>query len=120
MTSTLGESDPHGASPVRQRRRTGLAPHLIDVPDPSVVAAFRRREPGAVRALYRLYGRLVYAIAHRTLGRADLADEATQQTFLQAWRAADRLDAHRDPAPWLATIARRAAVDIRRREARRV
>ena len=119
MTSALGESDPDGARPVRRRRRTGRAPYLIDVPDPSVVAAFRRRDPSAVRSLYRLYGRLVYAIAHRMLGREDLADEATQQTFVQAWRAADRLDAQRDPAPWLATIARRAAVDIYRREARR-
>jgi RNA polymerase sigma-70 factor (ECF subfamily) len=119
MNPSMGESTTHGAGPVRRRRRTGHAPHCIELPDAAVVAAFRRREPGAVRALYRRYGRLVYAVAHRMLGQADLADEATQQTFVQAWQAADRLDVERDPAPWLATIARRAAVDIHRREARR-
>ena len=49
----------------------------------------------------------------------ELAEEAAQQTFVNAWQAADRLDVDRDPAPWLATIARRAAIDIHRREARR-
>jgi RNA polymerase sigma-70 factor (ECF subfamily) len=87
--------------------------------DQQVLDAFRRRDAGAVRALYKEYGNLVYAVAHRALGRDDLAQEATQQTFVSAWQAADRLDTQRDPAPWLATIAKRAAIDIYRREARR-
>jgi len=84
-----------------------------------VLDAFRRREPSAIRALYREYGRLVYAVAHRVLGRPDLAEEAAQETFVRAWKAADRFDVGRDPASWLATIARRVAIDIHRREARR-
>jgi RNA polymerase sigma factor (sigma-70 family) len=87
--------------------------------DPAVLDAFRRREPGAVREVYREYGRLVYAVAHRVLGRHDLAEDAVQQTFVNAWRAADRVDVDRDPASWFATIAKRAAIDIYRREARR-
>jgi RNA polymerase sigma-70 factor, ECF subfamily len=53
------------------------------------------------------------------LGQHDLAEEAAQQTFVRAWQAADRIDVDRDPAAWLATIAKRAAIDIHRREARR-
>jgi RNA polymerase sigma-70 factor (ECF subfamily) len=82
-------------------------------------AAFRRRDAGAVRAMFREYGRLVYAVAHRVLGRDDLAEDATQQTFVRAWQAADHLDVDRDAGPWLVTIARHAAIDIVRREARR-
>jgi RNA polymerase sigma factor (sigma-70 family) len=81
--------------------------------------AFRHREPAAVSAMYREYGRLVYAVAYRALGQQDLAEEAAQQTFVRAWQAADQLDVDRDPAPWLATIAKRVAIDIYRREARR-
>jgi RNA polymerase sigma factor (sigma-70 family) len=84
-----------------------------------VLDAFRRGDEDAVRAMYRSYGRLVHSVAMRTLGRRELAEEATQQTFVQAWRASDRLDTGRDPGPWLATIARRAAIDIFRREQRR-
>jgi RNA polymerase sigma factor (sigma-70 family) len=87
--------------------------------DASVLEAFRRRESGAVRTLYREYGRLVYTVAHRVLGQHELAEEAAQQTFVRAWQAADRIDVDRDPAPWLATIAKRTAIDIYRREARR-
>jgi RNA polymerase sigma-70 factor (ECF subfamily) len=87
--------------------------------DTRVLEAFRNREPNAVRALYREYGRLVYAVAHRVLGRHDLAEDAVQQTFVRAWQAADRYDVERDPASWLATIAKRTAIDIHRREARR-
>ncbi len=85
--------------------------------DTEALHAFTRRDPAAVREVYREYGGLVYAVAHRVLGSSDLAEEATQQTFVRAWQAADRLDPDRDPAPWLATIAKRSALDIHRRGA---
>jgi RNA polymerase sigma-70 factor (ECF subfamily) len=53
------------------------------------------------------------------LGDAGLAEEATQQTFLNAWRAAGSVDVNREMGPWLATIAKRVAIDIHRREAHR-
>ena len=102
----------------RRRRGHGAAVVSMDV-DPPTLDAFRRKDPEAVRALYRDYGRLVYAVAHRVLGQHELAEEATQQTFVRAWQAAERVDVDRDPAPWLATIARNVAIDIHRREARR-
>jgi RNA polymerase sigma-70 factor (ECF subfamily) len=97
----------------------GIVRNVRSMLDAGVLDAFRRGEGDAVRALYREYGRLAFSVALRTLGHRDLAEEATQQTFVQAWRAADRLDPGRDPGPWLATIARRAAIDIFRREQRR-
>jgi RNA polymerase sigma-70 factor, ECF subfamily len=83
------------------------------------IEAFRRREDAGVRAVYREYGRLVYSISLRALGHKALAEDATQQTFIQAWQAADRFESGRELAPWLATIARRVAIDIHRRESRR-
>jgi RNA polymerase sigma-70 factor (ECF subfamily) len=87
--------------------------------DEATLEAFRRRDPSAVRSLYQAYGPMVYAVAHRVLGRHDLAEEAAQQAFVRAWQGADQLDPERNPASWLATIARNAAIDIYRREARR-
>ena len=87
--------------------------------DPGVIDRFRFGEADAVSAVYREYGRLVYAVAHRVLGDRTLAEDATQQTFVQAWRAAESFQADRDLGPWLATIARRVAIDVHRREARR-
>ncbi len=59
--------------------------------------------------MYGEYGRLVYAVAYKTLGDRELAEEATQQAFVQAWRASGSYDPAREMGSWLATIARRAA-----------
>jgi RNA polymerase sigma-70 factor (ECF subfamily) len=83
------------------------------------IARFRDGDPDAIRAVYREYGRLVYSVAHRALGSRELAEDAAQQTFVQAWRAASSFDPGRELGPWLATIARRVAIDIHRREQRR-
>lgn len=79
---------------------------------------FQRGDPDAVRALYLRYSRPVFAIALRSLGDRSLAEEVVQQTFVKAWRAAARFDTTLDPAPWLYAIARRASVDVYRRERR--
>ena len=87
--------------------------------DRRVRRRFRDGDPDAVRVVYRSYGQLVYAVTYRMLGDRRLAEEATQQTFLKAWRAAASLDEHREMGPWLATIARRVAIDVHRSESRR-
>ena len=79
---------------------------------------FRAGESDAVRAVYREYGRLVYAVCRNQLGSPQLAEEAAQQTFLKAWRSASTVEPGRDLAPWLATIARRTAIDVYRQESR--
>ena len=87
---------------------------------PSVdLEAFRDGDPDAIRAVYRAYGGLVFSVASRVLGDRGLAEEATQQTFVKAWRAAASFDPSRELGPWLATIARRVALDVYRRESRR-
>jgi RNA polymerase sigma-70 factor (ECF subfamily) len=88
--------------------------------DPAVRTRFRSGDPDAVRDVYRAYGRNVYAVAYKILGDRGLAEEATQQAFLKAWRAAGSFDQSRELGPWLASIARRTAIDVYRREAVRV
>jgi RNA polymerase sigma factor (sigma-70 family) len=82
-----------------------------------VSTRFRDGDPDAVRAVYREYGRLVFAVAYRILGDRGLAEEATQQAFVKAWRAAASFDSDRELAPWLVAIGRRVAIDVARREA---
>jgi RNA polymerase sigma-70 factor (ECF subfamily) len=84
-----------------------------------VVTRFAAGDADAVRSVYREYSRLVHAVASRVLRDRTLVEEATQQTFVQAWRAAGSFDPNRELAPWLVTIARRVAIDVHRREARR-
>lgn len=84
--------------------------------DRDLAERFRDGDPDALAALYRQYAGAVFALARRSLGERGLAEEVVQLTFLKAWQAAGRLDTERPLAPWLYTIARRAAIDVHRRE----
>jgi RNA polymerase sigma-70 factor (ECF subfamily) len=71
----------------------------------------------AFESLIRRYGRLVHAKAYSLLNRADLAEDAAQETFLKAWGARDRL---RDPEKfpqWILSIARNVCLDGVRKKA---
>jgi RNA polymerase sigma factor (sigma-70 family) len=86
--------------------------------DAEMAAEFAAGSADAVRAVYQAYGRLVYSVAFKVLGDASLAEDASQQAFLQAWRAAPSYDPTRALGPWLATIARRTAIDVYRQSRR--
>jgi RNA polymerase sigma-70 factor (ECF subfamily) len=87
--------------------------------DSATFRAFQAGDHAAVRTIMRAYSGMVTSVAHHVLHDRSLAEEAAQQTFVQAWRAAGSFDPERGIAPWLSTIARRVAIDIARREHRR-
>jgi RNA polymerase sigma-70 factor (ECF subfamily) len=58
------------------------------------------------------------AVALNLLSDRRLAEEAVQQAFVQAWRAAAGFEPQRPLGPWLRSIVRRTAVDVWRRERR--
>ncbi len=60
----------------------------------------------------------MYTVAMRVVGRPELAADAVQQAFVQAWRGASSYSPGSDIAPWLFTITRRAAIDAWRKESR--
>lgn len=86
--------------------------------DPELAARFAAADPDTIRAVYERYGRLVFSVAYKVLGDVQLAEDAAQQTFVQAWRAASTYDADRPLGAWLSAIARRVAIDVYRRERR--
>ncbi|MFE5327196.1 sigma-70 family RNA polymerase sigma factor [Embleya sp. NPDC056575] len=70
---------------------------------------------GEVRALYERYGGELFAFSCRSLGDPGLAEEAVQETFVRAWRAADRYDAGVASArTWLFAICRNVVIDLAR------
>ena len=90
-------------------------------PEPSTAELVRRARDGerdAFGELYRRYAGMVHGILLARLPHAEVAD-AAQDVFLRALR---HLASLRDEAAfggWLATLARTAAVDWRRRPASR-
>jgi RNA polymerase sigma-70 factor (ECF subfamily) len=98
--------------------RSGVSVATVATDDAGLAARFAAGDPDTIRVVYQRYGRLVYSVAYKVLGDAGLAEDATQQTFLQAWRAAGSYDPARALGAWLASIARRAAIDVYRRDRR--
>lgn len=72
-----------------------------------------------LRAAWEAHAGELRGYAHHALGDGAAADEAVQETFFRAWRAASRYDRSRPVRPWLFTILRHVIVDeIRSRAAR--
>lgn len=77
-----------------------------------LIARTAERDREAFRTLYDRTSGLLMAIALRMLGRRDLAEEAVQDAFVAIWSQAGRFDPARGTARgWIATIARRRAID---------
>jgi RNA polymerase sigma-70 factor (ECF subfamily) len=110
-----------------ERRRNRRHPHgfscptaSAEVPEPAcdLRTRFQAGDDSTIRELYDRYGRQMYAVAMSALGDRQLAADCVQIAFVKAWQAAPRFDVTREFGPWLATITRRAAVDVHRRERR--
>jgi RNA polymerase sigma-70 factor (ECF subfamily) len=69
-------------------------------------------DQAAFAKLYQLTAKRVYGMARRVLVDAELAEDTTQEVYLQLWQSAAKFDpAAGSPLAWLMTIAHRRAVD---------
>jgi RNA polymerase sigma-70 factor, ECF subfamily len=64
-----------------------------------------RRDPQALARFFDLYFDRVYGYVQRLVVDAHLAEDLTQDVFLQVHRSLPSYDPLRDPRPWLFTIA---------------
>lgn len=79
-----------------------------------------RGDESAFAEFYDLTAALVHGVVLRVIRDPSMAEEVTQEVFVEIWRLAPRFDAARGSAKsWAATIAHRRAVDRVRSEASR-
>ncbi len=77
-------------------------------------------DDAGVRAAYDAHGAELYRFCLRLLGDRGAAEDAVQETFVRAWRAADRYDpAKASLRTWLFAIARNVVIDATRARASR-
>jgi RNA polymerase sigma-70 factor, ECF subfamily len=80
----------------------------------------RLDDEAALRAAYAEHAKELLGFARRALGDEGLAEEAVQETFLRAWRAADRFDERiASLRTWLFAICRNVLIDLKRARAAR-
>lgn len=80
-----------------------------------------QRDQAALSELYQRYGYLVHNLAMRILQKRELAEEVTQDTFLNVWNRPDTWSPDGGRlSSWLLTVTRYKAIDRIRREQRRL
>ena len=80
-----------------------------------LVARARLHDEEAIAALVRLAAPSALAAARRVTGDAALAEDASQEAFLRAFRAIDRYRPQSSFRAWVRTIVIRCAIDLMRR-----
>jgi RNA polymerase sigma-70 factor (ECF subfamily) len=94
---------------------------VVDAVDAELMIRIVSQDQTALMVLYQRFGSQVYGLALRVLRDPQLAEEATQDTFLKVWHKSEQWNPARGQlSSWLLTIARYAAIDRLRREQRHV
>jgi RNA polymerase sigma-70 factor (ECF subfamily) len=80
--------------------------------DDSLLDAIRRRDEGAIAALYDRYGRLAFGLAYRVVGERNAAEDVVQEAFLSIWRRAASFETARGSVrTWVLSIVHHRAID---------
>ncbi|BCJ49816.1 RNA polymerase sigma factor [Actinoplanes sp. NBRC 14428] len=96
-------------------RRSTLVSTMDETP---LAGAFAEGHEEGFAAVYAAFRGPVFGLAITILADPGLAEEAAQQAFIGLWRNRDRFDPQRSLAAWIFGIARKAAIDVYRRERR--
>jgi RNA polymerase sigma-70 factor (ECF subfamily) len=105
-----------------RRRRRGQATGATEPTDAAndvdrCLGLVARGDERAFARLYDLVSAQVFGLVHRVVRNPAVAEEVSQEVFVQVWRNATRFDPEAGSAmTWICTIAHRRAVDRVRSE----
>ena len=84
-----------------------------ELEDRQLIHRIAQLDKGALEALYGRYATPVYSLAMFMLRHEALAEEATQEIFLNIWLKASSFKADRgEPRPWIMSVAHHKVVDL--------
>ena len=88
--------------------------HLLDTSSMQARAASREEDRAILAALYADHAPSIHRFLCDLLGDAALAADATQETFVRAFRRMDAVRAVARVAPWLFGVARNVSLELRK------
>jgi RNA polymerase sigma-70 factor (ECF subfamily) len=91
------------------RADTGTQGEPLDL-----ISAAADGDVAAFESLYRRYSPRVYGLCLRMTGHPEAAEDCTQETFIDAWRALFRFEGRSSFSTWLHSIAVRTVLSRRR------
>src|SRR3954453_13538955 len=84
--------------------------------DEDLIPLMARGEAQAFEAIYERHSGAAYSLAYRMVGARSVAEDVTQEAFLNLWRSGAHYDRMRGSVrTWILAIAPFRAIDARRR-----
>lgn len=90
--------------------------HYLQDSEKALIALVRQKDQHAFRQLYDRYHRRVFALCLRLTGNMALAEEATQEVFIQVWRKIDTFTGNSSLYTWLHRVASNTTISYIRRQ----
>ena len=82
--------------------------------DFNLIKAIAAQDQNALQLFYKRYASSVYAFAARRLSAVYIAEEVTNDTFIQVWRSASSFDERSSVKTWVFGIAKHKVMDALR------
>lgn len=90
--------------------------NTADIADGELIARIARDDDTAMEALYGRYHVRLYRFLIRLVRDEAVAEELTNETFMEVWRTAGKFEGKSAPATWMFAIARYRAASLLRRK----
>ena len=96
-----------------QRPRTEPTPDSDEPDDLQLLQRIAAKDKDALNTLYNRYMTPVYSLSLHMLKQPPLAEEVTQDVFLNIWLKADSFNASRgNPRSWIMSVTHHRVVDV--------
>ena len=79
--------------------------------DAELIERCLRRDNAAWETVVSRYGRRIFHIAYKFTGRADQAEDLTQEILLKVFKSLDKFNRDADLGTWLSSVARNYCID---------
>lgn len=90
--------------------------HYLKDNEKALLALIRERDQAAFRQLYEQYCGRIFALCLRLTGNTAMAEEATQEVFLQVWRKIDKFSGNSSLYTWLHSVASNTTISYLRKQ----
>lgn len=89
-------------------------PHDANAEDVDLLQAISQQDQNALQIFYKRHAATVYAFVARRISAAHVAEEVTNDTFIQVWRSAGKFEDRASAKTWLLGIAKHIVMDALR------
>lgn len=90
--------------------------HYLKDSEKVLIALIRQKDQAAFQQFYEQYSGRIFALCLRLTGNMAMAEEATQEVFIQVWRKIDKFSGKSSLYTWLHSVASNTTISYLRKQ----